>query len=220
MAATMTAPARVGAITVGLATALVCVAASPARADHGHLEATFAFVAGRRDYRGAPFARDSGEVSPGLSAPLSRAPFDSAEVAGPSGELRLVIDDVRMSYGRSRLYARPGPSDSATLASGEAAPAQIRSLDAIETLYALGVEHTLGPVTLFGDLVGIADDVRTQVVVGEEQLTFRARSFGYAARSGLRVRFSRYAFVHASAEIGLVGDTTSTFMVGVGLTTK
>lgn len=216
----MTALARVGAITVGLTAAWVCATAVPARADHGHLEATFAFVAGRRDYRDAPFARQSGGVSPGLSAPFSRAPFDSAEVAGPAGELRLVIDGVRMSYGRGRLFARPGRQGTQTLAGEASGPAEIRSLDAIETLYALGFEHGLGPVTLFGDLVGTDDDVRTQVVVGEEQSTFRARSFGYSLRGGIRVPFRSYAFVHASAEIGLSGDTTSTFMVGVGLNTK
>lgn len=205
-------------IGVSLASvAAVGATAGTARAGGG-VEATF--LTGTRDYQAARFSRSEGDTSPSLISTFQGAPFDGVAVAGVGFEMNITIDNVRVAFGYARPYVQfSGPIVTHDPVTAVVATAQVRSMDAHETLFALGYQVGLKKATMSLDLVGTAGTVATDIAIGDKQGTYEATSFGFSLRAGVRYPFRKGFYLLATGEAGLSGSTTmgATFGVGAGI---
>ena len=175
------------------------------------------FLTGQRNYQAARFSRTSGDTSPSLISTFQGPPFDGISVAGVGIEANLVIEGVRVSFGYARPYAQfSGPIVTHDPVTAVTSTAQVRSMNASETLFGLGYQVSLKKTRLSLDLLGTADTVTTDIAMGDKQGTYEASGFGFALRGGVRHPFHKAFYVHASGEAGLSGSTTWGAMFGIG----
>ena len=179
----------------------------------------FNFLAGQRNYQQARFSRTAGDTSPSLVSTFQGAPFDGVSVAGVGLETNLTVNGVRFSYGYARPYVQfSGPILSVDPDTRVTSTAQVRSMTANEHLFSLGYQASLRKAKIAFDLVGIIDDVSTDIAINEMQGTYESTGFGFAARTGVRYPFHKAFYLHASLEGGITGSTTfgATFGIGSG----
>lgn len=180
----------------------------------------FGFLGGRRNYQAARFSRTAGDTSPSLISAFQGAPFSGVTVAGVGFEANMSIRGVRFAVGYARPYVQfSGPIVAHDPVTAVTSTAQIRSMKATETLFALGYQVGLPRATLSLDLVGTAETVDTDLAIAEHQGTYESTGFGFSARAGVRYPIRPGFYLHASAEVGLSGSSTlgATFGVGSGL---
>jgi hypothetical protein len=178
------------------------------------------FLAGQRNYQAARFTRTAGDTSPSLISTFQGAPFDGVAVAGVGFESNIVVDGVRISVGYAKPYVQfAGPIITMDPDTRVISTAQVRSMEASETLFGLGYQVGFKKAKIAFDLVGTAEKVSTDIAMGEKQGTYESTGFGFAIRTGVRYPFSKGFYLHGGAEGGISGSTTfgATFGVGAGL---
>ena len=177
----------------------------------------FGFLTGRRNYEAARFSRTDGDTSPSLIAAFRGAPFSGVTVAGVGFESNITINGIRFAIGYARPYVQwSGPIVTHDPVTAVTSTAQIRSMQATETLFALGYQVRFKKATLSLDLVGTADKVSTDIAIGEHQGTYESTGFGFSIRPGVRYPIRPGFYVHASGEAGLSGSTTLGATIGIG----
>ena len=203
-----------------LAAVIAVSLAATAGSAHAGGGVEFNFLAGHRNYTAARFTRTEGDTSPSLISTFQGAPFDGVAVAGVGFETNIVVDGVRLSIGYARPYVQfAGPIVTMDPETRIVSTAQVRSMDAHETLFGLGYQVGFKKAKLSFDLVGTAEKVATDIAMGERQGTYESTGFGFAIRTGIRYQFSKGFYLHGSAEGGISGSTTfgATFGIGAGL---
>lgn len=178
------------------------------------------FLTGQRNYQAARFSRVSGDTSPSLISAFQGAPFNGVTVAGVGFEVNLTINGVRVAFGYARPYVQfSGPIVTRDPVTAVTSTAQIRSMNATESLFALGYQLPLKKTRLSLDLVGTADTVDTDLAIGDRQGTYRSTGFGFSLRAGVRHPFQKGFYLFANGEAGLSGSTTlgATFGIGSGV---
>lgn len=178
------------------------------------------FLAGQRNYQAARFTRTDGDTSPSLISTFQGAPFDGVSVAGVGFESNIVVDGVRISVGYAKPYVQfAGPIITMDPDTRVISTAQVRSMEASETLFGLGYQLAFKKAKIAVDLVGTAEKVSTDIAMGEKQGTYESTGFGFSIRTGVRYPFSKGFYLHGGAEGGISGSTTfgATFGVGAGL---
>jgi hypothetical protein len=205
--------------TFFLTLAAIAFAAHPARADGGdHLGLEFDFLVGARSYDKARFSLIDGNTSPSLVAAFEGAPFDGVAVAGAGMDAHLSIDHVRFSVGWAWPYVQfDGPIVARDAATAQMTTVQVRRMEAKEVQFGLGYELGIERWSAYGDLVGTADSVETDLAVGDAQGTYRTRGFGFSTRVGGRYRFHDLFYLHAGGEIGLTGHRSYGLIAGIGM---
>jgi hypothetical protein len=201
--------------------AISLTSAVEARADGGdRFELDFAFLAGARSYDDVPFSYVDGAASPALTAPA----FRGIPVAGPSFGARAVVNHLRIGFRWERPFARNFDRDFDLQAGAEptaaGAPATVRALSSSAYRFAIGYEHTIGPVTPFVDLVGTAEVVTADLLAGDTQSTFESAVFGYSLQAGARYHVSNHWFVHLSGELGPTSPIDHSVHLGVGVSIR
>lgn len=174
-------------------------------------ELTFGFMGGLRDESSTGFVV-TGETAgtPGaasLVGPFVNAPLTRAIVSGPAWEARWVHHHVRMTVGLQKPFALLPLADGAGQydVDGTSRSVSLRTLQLWDVRLGLGAELTVQRVTPFVDLLGDVRWVGADVAVDGLSASYRAWSFGYSVRAGLKVRLSEAMFVAASGEVGLLG---------------
>lgn len=195
-----------------VAVTLVSLAApGVAAANPSHrVELDAAFLAGQRSYGDVPFSYTEGTASPALSPPR----LAGIEVTGPALGGRVVVRGVRLGAGWERTYfsgftGQPSATSSSTTS--------IRALEARAYSLTMGYELDGFFVTPFVDLVGTAEHVIADLEAGDTQSSFDSSVFGYSARAGARVAFTRHWFFQVSGETGLYGPIDWSVHAGIGV---
>ncbi len=205
-------------IAITCTLALLCgVGTARAERRNSHFDMNFAFITGARSYEQAVFAYDEGNANPAISSVFRSQPFTGVGVAGPSGEIGLVINNLRLNVGWAYPYARLGSSQQ-WAALGGGSTMEVRALELSEMRYGVGYEYSARNRTaIFADLIGTTDKVTAKVVVGDAQSSYVSRNFGFSARVGVRVPVAKQYYAHASGEMGLGGNLDYGAQFGVGL---
>lgn len=202
-----------------LRTLLVLVSfAVPALASEGSdeppddaTELTFGFMGGLRNESTTGFVVTNETAStPGAAAlvgPFAAAPLTNAVVSGPAWEARWVHRHVRMTVGVQKPFALLPLAESAGTwdVDGVTRSVSLRTLQLWDVRLGLGAELSLRRVTPFVDLLGDMRWVGADVAVDGLAASYRAWTFDYSVRAGLKVRLSDAMFVAASGEVGLLG---------------
>ncbi len=153
-------------------------------------ELTMGFAVGYRDHRALGLSGDGVPVQV-----FERAPYDGALLAGLTYDLRLVFGVVRMGIGGDALFAgsRSDPES------------RTSSFYSIDMRAALGLEHDLGGVTPFVDLVGTLYFPHARVSIDGTDHDVGALGFGMALRVGARFAVYDGFFAQASLIGGFLG---------------
>jgi hypothetical protein len=157
---------------IALGGALVAGLASTAQADQisSGVSLEFSYVFGSRSYNLSSFRQTGGDTA---ATVLEGTGLRGAAVAGVGVDLRIAANGFRFSIGYTKPYVQgviriADPSMTDTVSA-----MKVRGVDAGETQFGLGFEYDLEAVALFADLVGTADMVDADIVVGEAQGTYR-----------------------------------------------
>ena len=81
----------------------------------------------------------------------------------------------------------------------------MHSIDTSELTFGLGVEFPLGPLAVFGDLVGSVQWVDVDLTVDKQEVSYEAINFGLGARAGIRAELRSWFFVMVAGEMGFIG---------------
>jgi hypothetical protein len=199
---------------------------TPARADdelHDHAEFTMGFLAGERRYADIPFSLVDGGgsslVSNDAHAPFLHAPLDKVSVYGVRYDARLVVSFVRMTAGFDLPFAATGTSSSTYDIGGTPRTVSVDSLRPYELHFGIGVEAPTHQVVPFVDLLGGVHWVTASLLVDGQKVDYRATTFGFAARAGVRVQLREWFFAQLAGEIGLGGDIRWGGELSVGFST-
>jgi hypothetical protein len=175
-----------------------------------HFELTMGFLAGARRYDQESFALSNGDVAGagGLVDPFRNAPYDYVPVYGLRYDLRLVVSYVRMTVGVDFPFAQLQPDDSRVTYDVGGAPSEIvvRKIRPYELRFGIGGEYPIGRFAPFVDLIGEVDWVKTEMSIAGEKVEYKANSFGFSGRAGVRVYLRDWFFIAAAGEIGIVGN--------------
>ena len=202
-------PTRVWALLV-FAAGAVARAASP---DDSQLQLSFSMLATNLSYGDTPLAFKGGEGGelPGVSQmiePFEAAPFSEVRAYGLRVENRCVIHHLRLGAGFQYALPRWSRRDVTATYSIDGVD-RLVSADALsskDVRLSVGADLPLGPVHLFGDLVGTLRFVSATLRVDGAAAKFAATTFGYAAEAGASVDIGDDLRVALQAERGLVGE--------------
>lgn len=206
-------------MTATLATlaVLLCSAASdpeapPPRDDFSgygakhHLELSLGFLGGVRDESRAGYALDSGSAGLPPRSEGSSAPYERTIVYGAAGEVRYVARHLRLTAGLSKPFASFRLTDN----TGEVGT---RSLDLWDVRFGIGLEHSFRYAAPFIDVLGDAQLISAAVTVDGQTAVYRAWTFGFVVRAGVRVHLGDGLFLSPMGEVGVGGPV----QWGVGL---
>ena len=207
-----------------LAIAILCVGAKAALAgDDGcphsglgedgacdHFELTMGFLAGARRFDQESFSLSSGGVdgAGSLVEPFRNAPYDYVPVYGLRYDLRLVVSYVRMTVGVDFPFAQIPPESARMTYDVGGVPSElvVRKIRPYELRFGIGGEIPIGRFAPFVDLIGEVDWTNTELSIAGERAEYKATSFGFSARAGVRAYLRDWFFIAASGEIGIVGN--------------
>lgn len=216
----------VGVVTSGVAASRASAqsrdeSASEHESDGGeaHFEATMGFIAGRRSYEGMAFATESSVPGAGaLVAPFEAAPFDGATVLGLRYDLRLVASHVRMTAGVDLPFATYRASDATGTyrVLDQDSRVTVQSLRPYELRFGIGGEGRVGPVALFGDLMGGVHWIDAALSIEGQTADYSAVAFAFSVRAGARLYVRDWFFISTAAELGLIGPITLTTELSLG----
>ena len=173
-----------------------------------HLELTMGFLGGVRDETraGYTFSSGSAELAPGaegIVTPFALTPYDRTIVYGLGWEARYVARHLRFTVGVQKPFASFRMMDA--LSPSEAGLAGTRSLTLWDVRFGLGLEHSFRYVAPFIDVIGDAQYVNAALTVDSRAATFKAWSFGFVVRAGIRVHVGDALFSAPMGEIGVGG---------------
>ncbi len=216
----------IGLVVIVLASAVEIARAEAqshddAAGDEGeaHGELTMGFLAGGRSYEGMAFATESSVPGAGaLVAPFEAAPFDGATVLGLRYDARLVASHVRMTVGIDLPFATYRASDATGTYRVLDADTRVtvQSLRPYELRFGIGGEGRVGPVALFGDLLGGVHWVAATLSIEGQSADYSTVAFAFSLRAGARLYVRDWFFVSAAGELGLVGPGTWTSELSLG----
>ena len=175
-----------------------------------HFELTMGFLAGARRFDQESFALSSGDVAGagGLVEPFQGAPYDYVPVYGLRYDLRLVVSYVRMTVGVDFPFAHIGPAESRGTYDVGGVPSEIvvKKIRPYELRFGIGGEYPIGRFAPFVDLIGEVDWTNTELAINGEKVEYKANSFGFSARAGVRAYLRDWFFIAAAGEFGIVGN--------------
>lgn len=176
-----------------------------------HFEFSMGFLAGYRDYSKTNFAYRSGG-GPGaqvLSEPFRREPFDGTMVYGLRYDVRLVASYVRMTAGFDLPFPafEQGQTNSTQWMGDAPTQVSVQAIRPYELRFGIGAEYPIGPVAPFVDILGGVHWVTAELAVDDAVATYKATSFAFSGRGGLRLHVRDWFFASAAGEVGFVGET-------------
>ena len=175
-----------------------------------HFELTMGFLAGARRFDRESFSLSSGDVAGAgaLVDPFRNAPYDYVPVYGLRYDLRLVVSYVRMTVGVDFPFADLGAADNRAIYDVGGVPQEIvvKKIRPYELRFGIGGEIPIGRFAPFVDLIGEVDWTKTELAIAGEKVTYKASSFGFSARAGVRAYLRDWFFIAAAGEIGIVGN--------------
>jgi hypothetical protein len=185
-----------------------------------HVELTMGFIGGLRDETRVGFGFNSGSASmlpyaQALTTPFALTPYDRTIVYGLSWETRYVTQHVRFTVGVSKPFASFRMMDAIfpTDVGGTTRDVGTRSLNLWDVRFGLGTEYAWRHVAPFVDVIGDMQYVGASMTVDGETAEYRAWTFGFVVRAGLRIHMGDSVFLAPTAEYGLGGPVR----FGVGL---
>ena len=185
-----------------------------------HFELTMGFLGGMRDETRAGYAFSSGSAdlvphAEALTTPFALAPYDRTIVYGLAWETRYVARHLRFTMGLSKPFASFRMMDALfpVDVGGTTREVGTRALNLWDVRFGLGLEYAFRYVTPFVDVIGDAQYVAASMTVDGLTATYKAWSFGFVARAGLRVQLGDGLFLAPTGELGLGGPV----IFGVGL---
>jgi hypothetical protein len=173
-----------------------------------HLEYGMGFTGGLRDESQTGFVFSGGGASSvpgaqGLISPFSQAPYDRLQVMGLAWELRAVVDHLRLTVGVQKPFAGFSLLDAQSTSSvGTVSP---RAVTLWDVRFGFGVEHRFRYLTPFADLLGDAQSVATDLTVDGAPASYKAWTFGFTARAGVRLHLGHYLYLAPMGELGVYG---------------
>ncbi len=188
--------------------------------DHG--EFTMGFMGGQRNFTETNFSQVGDGERLNLDAPMSSAPYDGVTTLGLRYDLRLVVSYIRMTAGFDMPFAtyNTGDTTQAYQIDGQARQVTSRSLSMRGFRFGIGGEVPTGtPLTPFVDVMGTVNFLDTTLVVDNAAYDFEATSFGFSARTGVRLQVRRWFFAQLAGEIGLKSDVVWGGELSVGFST-
>lgn len=175
-----------------------------------HFELTMGFLAGARRYDQESFALSKGDVAGagGLVEPFRNAPYDYVPVYGLRYDLRLVVSYVRMTVGVDFPFADLGGAETRATYDVGGVPSEIvvKKIRPYQLRFGIGGEVPIGRFAPFVDLIGEVDWTNTELAIAGEKVEYKANSFGFSARAGVRAYLRDWFFIAAAGEIGIVGN--------------
>ncbi len=175
-----------------------------------HWELTMGFLAGARRYDKESFTHTGGDLAGagGLVEPFENAPYDYVPVYGLRYDLRLVVSYVRMTVGIDIPFAQFQPADTVGIYDVGGVPSEIsvRDISPFQLRFGIGGEYPIGRFAPFVDLIGEVDWTETELSIADEKVVYKANSFGFSTRAGVRAYLRDWFFISASGEIGIVGN--------------
>ncbi|HEY8209701.1 MAG TPA: hypothetical protein VIG99_19575 [Myxococcaceae bacterium] len=189
------------------------VVAREARADDSQFQLSFSMLATNLSYGDTPLAFKGGEAGelPGVSQmvePFESTPFSGVRAYGLRVEERCVSHHLRLGLGFQIALPRWSRGD-VTGTYPIAGVDRLVSADALsskDVRLSVGADLPLGPVHLYGDLVGTLRFISTTMRVDGAAATFAATTFGYAAELGASLDLGQDVRLALQAERGLVGE--------------
>lgn len=186
-----------------------------------HTELAFGFLGQWTDERNRALElKRSTDNPPGAGAvtdPFLGAPFDSALLAGPALEWRVVSSKVRLTVGVRFPFTNFRPSDTAQTitVAGATHDVLVRSVSLWDLRTGIGVELPFRRVTPFIDMLGDMETLTTQLTLDGAPATYVGRAFSLGGRVGMRVQVS-HLFLVAAAEATALGPLRvgGTFQAG------
>jgi hypothetical protein len=177
-----------------------------------HLELSMGFLGGVRDETRAGYAFSSGtaDVFPhaqALATPFALAPYDRTIVSGLAWETRYVSQHLRFTVGLSKPFAAFRMMDAIfpTDVGGTTREVGTRSLTLWDVRFGLGGEYSFRHVAPFVDVIGDAQSISAAMTIDGETAQYRAWTFGFVVRAGLRIHMGDNLFVAPTGELGLGG---------------
>lgn len=172
------------------------------------VEMTMGFIGGERSYEGMAFETDASVPGAGaLVEPFDGAPFDRVGVLGLRYDVRLVVSHVRMTAGVDFPFATYRASDATGTyrVLDQDARVTVQSLRPYELRFGIGGEGRVGPVALFGDLLGGVHWVNATLSIEGQSADYSAVAFAFSLRAGARFYVRDWFFISAAGDLGLVG---------------
>lgn len=174
-----------------------------------HFEITMGFMGGVRDATRGGYAFSSGTAesiagAQALTDPFLQAPFNRVVTYGLAWEARYVAQHVRFTMGLQKPFASFRMAEALFPGDVAGAPLDIgtRSLDLWDVRFGLGTEYAFKYVTPFVDVVGDVQTVSASMTIGGETATYKATTFGFSVRAGLRVHMGDHLFLAPMGELG------------------
>lgn len=173
-----------------------------------HFELTMGFLGGVRDETraGYTFSSGSAQLGPGAEAivtPFALTPYDRTIVYGLGWETRYVANHLRFTMGLQKPFASFRMMDA--LSPSEAGIAGTRSLTLWDIRLGLGVEHAFRYAAPFVDVIGDAQYVNAALTIDTRSAQFKAWSFGFVVRAGVRIHVGEGLFIAPMGEVGIGG---------------
>lgn len=181
------------------------------------VELTMGFIAGQRQYLGAPFESKNG-VAVALTEPFSRAPYDGTTVFGLRYDLRATVSFIRMTIGLDLPFSTFSSASTTTTyqVDGQGRQVTVQALRPYELRFGLGGELPVSIFAPFVDLLGAAHFVDTGLAIDSEKAEYRAAQFGFSLRAGTRLHVRRWFFAQLAGEAGLYGPVRWNAELSVG----
>lgn len=188
------------------------------RAPAAHMfEMTMGFIAGQRAYQDLNFESRNG-VAASLTQPFLAAPFTGATVMGLRYDVRMIVTFVRMTLGLDLPFTtfRSADTKASYMLDGKMASVTVQALRPYELRFGLGGEVPVSIFAPFVDLIGAAHWVDAGLAVDSEKADFRAQTFGFSLRAGVRAQVNKWFFALISGEAGLYGPVRWNAELSVG----
>lgn len=177
-----------------------------------HLEYGMGFMGGLRDESQTGFVFSNGSASgvpgaQGLIGPFSSSPYDKLAVVGLAWEVRAVMDHLRMTVGVQKPFTGFSLLDaqSTTEVGGASRAVSPRAISLWDLRFGFGVEHRFRYLTPYVDLMGDAQSVTTDLTVDGASATYKAWTFGFTVRAGVRLHLGHYMYLAPMGEVGVYG---------------
>ncbi|MBL8955875.1 MAG: hypothetical protein JNK82_34190 [Myxococcaceae bacterium] len=177
-----------------------------------HLELGMGFIGGVRDLTRAGYTFNSGTAesvagAQALTAPFALAPYDRTVVYGLSWETRYVSQHVRFTVGVSKPFASFRMMDALfpTQVGGATLDVGTRSLSLWDVRFGLGTEYAFKYAAPFVDVLGDMQRIEASMTVDGHTAEYKAWTFGFVVRAGVRFHMGRGVYLAPMAEVGFGG---------------
>ncbi|HYV43355.1 MAG TPA: hypothetical protein VFA20_00780 [Myxococcaceae bacterium] len=184
---------------------------SPASRDEFHF--TISMIGASVSYWDTPLAFESGSAGelPGVKQmvePFGAAPFSGLRAYGLRLEQRGIIHHVRLGLGGQIAFPRWRLADVNGIydVDGVARHISATAVSSKDLRLSIGLDLPIGPVHLYGDVVGTLRFISTRLLIDGDEAKFGATSFGYSAEAGVALSVSDGLRLGLQVERGLVGE--------------